>query len=192
MLAHPPSHQQQLKCHLQRPEVIRGTTRPTVNAPEGQAKGRVEAHGRAGLAALAGRDLGTTEWRVIEQDAIDRFADVSGDRQWIHVDRVRSAVGPYGTTIAHGLLTLSWGVHMLQELLVVTGYGRSLNYGFDRVRYPTPVPAGGQVRLHAAVTSVEPVDNDGLHITRDLTFELAGERKPACVARALTRFYDLV
>ncbi|WP_436771045.1 MaoC family dehydratase [Yinghuangia sp. YIM S09857] len=141
------------------------------------------------ITRLAGRDLGHSAWREVTQEMIDAFARVSGDHQWIHVDTARAAEGPFGRTIAHGYMVLSWGVPMCAELLRVTGVGMALNYGMDRVRHPAPVPVGSRVRLHAAVTAVEEVARGGVRMHRAFTFELEGSVKPACVAESLTHFY---
>ncbi|GAB3735247.1 MaoC family dehydratase [Amycolatopsis oliviviridis] len=149
----------------------------------------ITANGIEEIRALAGRDLGTSEWRTVTQDLIDTFAEVSGDHQWIHTDPVRAAAGPFGRTIAHGYMTLSWGIPMLAELLRVTGVGMALNYGLNKVRFPAPVPVGGRVRLRASVLEVTAVPRDGVQMVRAFTFELEGAPKPACVAESVTRYY---
>ncbi|MFE7354524.1 MaoC family dehydratase [Streptomyces sp. NPDC057543] len=146
-------------------------------------------HGIPEILALEGRDLGRSGWNEITQELIDAYAHVSGDHQWIHTDVERAASGPYGRTIAHGYMVLSWGIPMFGELLRVEGVGRALNYGLDRVRYPAPVPVGSRVRLHACVTGVTEVARGGVQMTRAFTFELEGSAKPACVAQSLTHFY---
>jgi len=146
-------------------------------------------HGIEEIKTLEGRDLGYSRWREVIQEDVDTFAEVSGDHQWIHTDPARAAGGPFGTTIAHGYLTLSWGIPMFAELLHVTGVGMALNYGVDRVRFPAPLPVGGRVRLHAAVTEVRSVAGGGLHMARAFTFEADSGGKPVCVANSLTRFY---
>ena len=148
---------------------------------------RVE--GMEGLLALAGRDLGHSRWKAVTQSTVDAFAEVSGDNQWIHVDPERAAQGPFGSTIAHGYMTLSWGVPMIAELLVVTGVRMALNYGLDRVRFPAPVPVGSRVRLHARIDRVTQVARGGVEVARAFTFEIEGADKPACVAISLTRYY---
>lgn len=124
------------------------------------------AHGIPEILALGGRDLGRSEWKEVAQELIDAYAYVSGDHQWIHTDVERAASGPYGRTIAHGYMVLSWGIPMFGELLQVTGVGRALNYGVNRVRYPAPVPVGSRVRLHASVTEVKEVARGGVQMTR--------------------------
>ncbi|OXM45136.1 MaoC family dehydratase [Amycolatopsis alba] len=149
----------------------------------------ITANGIEELQALAGHDLGTSAWRTVTQDLIDTFAEVSGDHQWIHTDPVRAAAGPFGGTIAHGYMTLSWGIPMFAELLSVTGVGMALNYGLNKVRFPAPVPVGGRVRLHASVLEVTAVPRDGVQMVRTFTFELEGSAKPACTAESVTRYY---
>ncbi|MCX5143713.1 MULTISPECIES: MaoC family dehydratase [unclassified Streptomyces] len=146
-------------------------------------------HGIPEILALNGRDLGHSDWKEITQELIDAYAAVSGDHQWIHTDVERAAAGPYGRTIAHGYMVLSWGIPMFGELLQVRGVGRALNYGVNRVRYPAPVPVGSRVRLHASVTGVTGVAHGGVRMDRSFTFELEGSPKPACVAESLTHFY---
>lgn len=138
---------------------------------------------------LAGRDLGHSDWKEVTQELIDRFADVSGDHQWIHTDVERAAKGPFGGTIAHGYMILSWGISLFAELMQVTGVGMALNYGVNKVRFPAPVPVGSKIRLHASITEVRQVGRGGVQMHRAFTFELKGLAKPACVAESLTHFY---
>ncbi|MGV9253111.1 MaoC family dehydratase [Streptomyces sp. NPDC003697] len=146
-------------------------------------------HGIPEITRLAGRDLGHSSWKEVTQHLIDTFADVSGDHQWIHTDTERAAHGPYGRTIAHGYMILSWGIPMFAELLKVTGVAMALNYGVNKVRFPAPVPVGSRIRLHASVTDVHEVKRGGVQMHRAFTFELEGSAKPACVAESLTHFY---
>jgi acyl dehydratase len=136
---------------------------------------------------LIGREL-VSEWRTIEQARIEEFARATDDHQWIHVDPDAAAAGPFGTTIAHGYLTLSLLVPMFAEALPpLDGYGMTLNYGLDRVRFTSPVPSGSRIRGHFRVESVEPVAG-GVQARVAATIELEGQEKPACVAGALYRF----
>jgi acyl dehydratase len=141
------------------------------------------------ITKLVGRDLGHSGWKEVTQELIDTFATVSGDQQWIHTDVERAAEGPFGRTIAHGYMILSWGIPMLAELLQVTGVGMALNYGVNKVRFPAPVPVGSRIRLHASITEVREVSRGGVQVHRAFTFELEGSVKPACVAESLTHFY---
>ncbi|WP_112266539.1 MaoC family dehydratase [Lentzea terrae] len=141
------------------------------------------------LKALAGKDLGHTDWLQIEQGRVNTFADATDDHQWIHVDPERAAEGPFGGTIAHGYLTLALLIPLMTELLDVSGVRMSINYGLDKVRFPAPVPVGAKIRLNGKVADVEDVKGDGVQITIDFTVEIEGSAKPACVARGVYRHY---
>jgi acyl dehydratase len=143
------------------------------------------------LTAVAGLDLGTSDWLTITQDRVDGFAESTGDHQWIHVDQTRAAAGPFGTTIAHGYLTLSLVIPLMSSLLTVEGITMGINYGLNRVRFPAPVPVGSRIRLHATVTSAKPVTapGPGAELVVALTVELDGADKPAAVAEAVYRYY---
>jgi acyl dehydratase len=135
------------------------------------------------LRELVGAELGPTSWLDVTQERIDAFAAATDDPQWIHVDRERAAGGPFGTTIAHGFLTLSLCVPMLYEALPRAG-GLAVNYGTDRVRFPAPVPSGSRVRGRFRVLEVEPTDR-GERAVIEATVECEGVEKPVCVARLL-------
>ncbi|ANZ40217.1 enoyl-CoA hydratase [Lentzea guizhouensis] len=141
------------------------------------------------LKALAGKDLGHTDWLEVTQRRVDTFAEATDDHQWIHVDPDRAASGPFGTTIAHGYLTLALLIPLMSELLVVSGVRMSLNYGLEKVRFPAPVPVGAKIRLAGRVASVEDVAGNGVQLTVDFTVEIEGTEKPACVARGIYRHY---
>ena len=141
------------------------------------------------LKALAGTDLGYTDWLPIDQDRVNTFADATDDHQWIHTDPDRAATGPFGGTIAHGYLTLALLIPLMSELLVVEGVRMSLNYGLEKVRFPAPVPVGAKIRLQGQVASVEDVKGDGVQLTVDFAVEIEGSAKPACIARAIYRHY---
>jgi acyl dehydratase len=140
------------------------------------------------LPTLAGKHLGYSRWVEITQDQIDRFADLTGDRQWIHVDPARAATGPFGTTVAHGFFTMSLSSMLLFELVNVEGAAQVLNYGLNRVRFPAPNPVGGRIRMALACTDVAEVAG-GYQVTFALTFEREGRQKPVCVAELLFRYY---
>jgi len=144
--------------------------------------------GLDGLRAAEGRELGVTDWREITQADVDAFADATGDHQWIHVDPERAAASPLGGTIAHGLLTLSLAPAMTSSLLSFEGFAFALNYGYDRVRFPAPLPVGARVRLRATLASVKDIPG-GAQITIVQTFEVEGGEKPVCVAESLARVY---
>lgn len=132
---------------------------------------------------LVGVELGPSRWIEVSQERIDAFAEATDDPQWIHVDRERAAAGPFGTTIAHGYLTLSLCVPMLNEVLSSTreGGGIVVNYGVNRVRFPTPVPSGSRVRGIFRVVSFDESSAGG-RATLEATIECEGVVKPACVA----------
>jgi acyl dehydratase len=163
------------------PHRVRGGPRP-LRASAAALTVRLED-----LPGLVGRDLGPTDWHEVTQDEIDAFAKATGDRQWIHVNRERAAAGPFGRPIAHGLLTLSLAVALLDELLEVEDAALVVNYGLNRVRFPAPVPVGANVRLRGTVTSTEPVEG-GVQAVLALTIELDGAAKPACAAELVLRF----
>ncbi len=141
------------------------------------------------LKKLAGTDLGTSEWIEITQERINTFADATGDHQWIHTDPERAAAGPFGAPIAHGYLTLSLFIPLFTGLLDVQGVTTKVNYGLDKVRFPSPVKVGSRIRLVAHLASVEEVAGGGVQIAVDGTVEIEGGAKPAAALRSLSRFY---
>ncbi len=142
----------------------------------------------AGLPALVGQHAGYTDWQTMEQDRVDRFADATDDHQWIHVDVERARESPFGQTIAHGYLTLSLVAPIVGQLVKVTDATTGLNYGCDRVRFPTPLPVGAQFRGGAELVEVTEVLG-GLQMKVRVTIEVQGTEKPAMVAEALVRLY---
>ncbi|MBC7305015.1 MAG: MaoC family dehydratase [Nocardia sp.] len=138
------------------------------------------------LRAAIGTELGPSDWVSIDQRRIDLFAEATGDHQWIHVDRERAAAGPYGTTIAHGFLTLSLIVPMTQQIMTVSAATAGINYGLDRVRFLTPVPVDGRIRAHLTLTEVAEVPG-GVQIHRHVIVELENSARPACVADSIAR-----
>jgi acyl dehydratase len=144
----------------------------------------------AELRTLAGQNLGVTEWHEITQDLIDRFADTTGDHQWIHVDVERcKKESPYGACIAHGFLTVSLLPGFMREAVDVRGdYKMRINYGFNRLRFTGGVPAGSRIRAHFALTSVKDVEG-GVEIAWTVSVEVEGRVKPALVAEWLGRTY---
>jgi acyl dehydratase len=149
----------------------------------------ITVNGLDELKALAGRDLGHSSWLEITQERVDTFADATGDHQWIHVDAERAARGPFRGTIAHGYLTLSLVIPLFGELLTVEGIRMGINYGLEKVRFPSPVRVGSRIRLAARVVSVDEVPNNGVQTVLDFTVEIEGSDKPACVARPVYRQY---
>ncbi|MGY6021571.1 MaoC family dehydratase [Streptomyces spinosirectus] len=148
----------------------------------------VTVNGIDELKKLAGSDLGTSEWIEVTQRRIDTFADATGDHQWIHVDPERAKDGPFGAPIAHGYLTLSLFIPLFTELLDVQGVTTKVNYGLNKVRFPSPVKAGSRIRLVGRLAGVEDVPG-GVQITVDGTIEIEGGTKPAAVLQSLSRFY---
>ena len=148
----------------------------------------VQVEGIEGLKTLLGEQIGPSEWREVTQEDIDAFADLSGDHQWIHTDVERAkSESPFGTTVAHGNLTLSMIDGMRLELLSSTGFKLGVNYGWNRVRFPAPVPSGSRIRATAEVTEVEDVGGGWWQIVTRFTVEVEGAEKPACVADSVGR-----
>jgi acyl dehydratase len=143
----------------------------------------------ADLPTLAGKHLGHSRWVEITQRHIDTFADLTGDDQWIHVDPERAAFGPFGATVAHGFFTVSLSTVLLYELLDVEGATQILNYGLNRVRFPSPTPVGSRVRMSVTCTGVDEVSG-GYQVTFALLFNRDGQEKPVCVAELLFRYYN--
>jgi acyl dehydratase len=138
------------------------------------------------LAALQGQEIGTSDWIVVTQAGIDQFAQATGDEQWIHVDPARAAAGPFGTTVAHGFLTLSLLSQLFAASLAFADVRMSLNYGLNRVRFPSPVPVGSRLRAVCVLDAFEPIPG-GAQLTVTVTIEREGGAKPACVAEWVTR-----
>ena len=143
----------------------------------------------AAVLQAVGQDLGTTEWLRISQERIQTFADATGDHQWIHVDPDRARQGPFGTTIAHGYLTLSLANLFLPQLVQYEGLKMGVNYGCDKVRFPAPVPVGSHVRGHGQVMAAEPVAGDGVQVTVRITVQIQGSDKPGCVVDTISRLF---
>jgi acyl dehydratase len=135
-----------------------------------------------------GETLGTSDWHEVTQEAIDAFADVTGDPQWIHVDRERAKETPFGGTIAHGYYTLSLAPMLTGQVMALDGFAMVINYGANRVRFPAPVPVGSRVRATVEVADLEETPG-GAQMTLELTFEVEGGQKPVCVAQTLMRVY---
>src|SRR5918912_4497527 len=138
------------------------------------------------LRARVGEELGTSSWHEVSQQEIDAFAQVTGDDYWIHVDPERARSTPFGSTIAHGLLTLSLGPMFSYEIYEGAGVDFGVIYGYGRVRFPAPLPVGSRVRMHARLTGVDEVPG-GVQVTVTQTFERDGSDKPVCVAESLSR-----
>ena len=140
------------------------------------------------LPALVGTTLGSSGPILVTQDQIDQFADVTLDRQWLHVDPERAATGPFGSTVAHGHLTLALGPALLWQVVEVTDAVQVVNYGLNKVRFPAPLTVGSSVSLDVELLAADPVDN-GYQLTFRGSFRTAGQEKPVCVAEAIFRYY---
>jgi acyl dehydratase len=141
------------------------------------------------LEAAVGVELGPTDWLRIDQARVDGFAEATEDRQWIHVDPERAAEGPFGTTIAHGYLSLSLIPYFAGSLRRIDGARMGVNYGLERVRFPAPVAVGSRVRARATMRAVEKLPGDAVQIIMRTTVEIEGLDKPACVADTVSRYY---
>jgi acyl dehydratase len=142
------------------------------------------------LKAAVGTEVGVSDWTQITQDRIDKFAEATGDEQWIHVDTERAArESPGGRTIAHGLLSLSLIPMFMRGIIGLKGLKNTLNYGANRIRYLAPVPAGSRLRGRVAVTAAEDVPPDALRVTYQVTIEIEGGKRPACVAEVIGQHY---
>jgi acyl dehydratase len=133
-----------------------------------------------------GQPLGTSAWVTVDQSRIQQFADATGDQQWIHTDPQRAAQGPFKTTVAHGFLTLSLLPHLMSLAYTVADIRMGVNYGLNRVRFITPVPAGARVRGHFKLLGYQDLPG-GAQLTTEVTVELEGSAKPACVAESVAR-----
>ena len=143
----------------------------------------------ADLEAAVGKQLGVSEWLEIDQARIDKFADATGDHQWIHVDPERAKNGPFGSTIAHGYLTQSLVNYFLPQIIEVKGISMGVNYGADRLRFPAPVPVGSRLRGSAELIKVETVKGGAVQTTVRVTVEIEGSERPACVIDTISRYY---
>jgi acyl dehydratase len=144
-------------------------------------------NGPEALRDLAGKNLGWTSWHKIDQKQVDLFAEATGDYQWIHVDPERAATGPFGGAIAHGYLTLSLVPVLMGELLKVDGMAFGVNYGCNKVRFPSPVMVGSNLRMGAEVAALDDVPG-GVQVTYTVTLETEGSTKPSCVADVVYRY----
>jgi acyl dehydratase len=142
----------------------------------------------AELQALVGQEVAVSDWITVDQQRIDRFADATGDRQWIHVDPVRAAAGPFGATVAHGFLTLSLLPELSASAIDVRDTRMGVNYGLNRVRFPAPVPSGSRLRGRFRLLAYEPIAG-GAQLTMEVTMVRQGSDKPVCVAESVARRY---
>jgi acyl dehydratase len=138
---------------------------------------------------LVGQQIGYSEWQTITQERVNLFAEATDDHQWIHVDPEAAKAGPFGGPIAHGYLTLSLGPVLLQKILAIPGMTYGINYGANKVRFPSPVPVGAELRMGVTVAAAEEVGG-GMQVVFDLVFELKDAPKPACVAQVVYRYFS--
>ena len=141
------------------------------------------------LQTVVGQDLGVSDWIQVTQEQINLFAEATGDHQWIHVDPVRAKEGPYGSTIAHGFLTLSLLPKMYASLIRIEKTRMGVNYGLNKVRFPAPVPVNSRLRCRIKLLAYEEVAGDGVQLNWEMSVEREGEAKPVCVAEFLQRRY---
>jgi acyl dehydratase len=140
------------------------------------------------LRAAAGTNVGVSEWMTVDQKQVDTFADATGDHQWIHVDQEKAKAGPFGTTIAHGFLTLSLLVPLVAQVYRIDGIKMGINYGLNKVRFTSPVPVGSRIRASVDIVEVTDV-KDALQVTSKITIEMEGSERPALVAEWVGRQY---
>jgi acyl dehydratase len=143
----------------------------------------------ADLKNAIGQQLGVSDWLEIKQDRIDKFADATGDHQWIHVDPKRAKDGPFGACIAHGYLTQALVNHFLPQIMEVQGVSMGVNYGADRLRFPAPVPVGSRIRGSAELLEAEDTKDGGIQTKVRVTVEIEGKDRPGCVIDTISRFY---
>ena len=143
----------------------------------------------ADLALCVGQEVAVSDWIEITQERVNQFAESTGDHQWIHVDVERAKAGPFGAPIARGFLTLSLLPSFFDTALDIKGARMGVNYGLNRVRFPSPVPVGSRLRGRMTLQAAEPIDRDGLQLTWSVVVEREGGEKPACVAESMARLY---
>ena len=143
----------------------------------------------AELAACTGQEVAVSDWLTITQQQINLFADATGDHQWIHVDPEKAAKGPFGGPIAHGFLTLSLIPKFFESSFDIIGSRMGVNYGLNKVRFTSPVPVGSRLRARMKLLATQPIDNDGVQMTWEVTVEREGAGKPVCIAESLVRRY---
>ena len=141
------------------------------------------------LAACIGQEVAVSDWITITQLQVNQFAEATGDHQWIHVDPAKARAGPFGGPIAHGFLTLSLLPRFFESSFEVVGSAMGVNYGLNKVRFTAPVPVGSRLRARMKLLTVEPIDNDGVQMSWEVTVEREGSAKPVCVAESLVRRY---
>jgi len=141
------------------------------------------------LVGLVGQSVATSDWILVTQEAVNQFAQATGDHQWIHVDVERAKAGPFGAPIAHGFLTLSLIPQFFDSALHIADVRMGVNYGLNRVRFIGPVPVGSRLRASLTLLKAEPIENQGLQLTWEVTTEREGAAKPVCIAESIARLY---
>ena len=143
----------------------------------------------AELAQQVGQEIAVSDWLTVTQEQVNLFADATGDHQWIHIDPERARQGPFGTTIAHGFLTLSLLPKLIESSIEVTETRMGVNYGLNKVRFTAPVPVGSRLRARSKLLAADTIANGGYQFTWNVAIELEGSDKPACVAESISRRY---
>jgi acyl dehydratase len=146
-------------------------------------------HGVDELRERAGSSLGVSDWVTVDQGMVTTFAELTGDRQWIHIDPERAKEGPFGTTVAHGFLTLSLSTDLLEHIFTVDKVTMILNYGLNRVRFPAPLPVGSRIRMRVSLAEAADIP-DGVQVVYHLEYEIEGQTKPCCAADLVFRYYE--
>lgn len=141
------------------------------------------------LVGMVGQPVATSDWILVTQEAVNQFAQATGDHQWIHVDVERAKAGPFGAPIAHGFLTLSLIPQFFDSALHIADVRMGVNYGLNRVRFIGPVPVGSRLRASLTLLKAEPIENQGLQLTWEVTTEREGAAKPVCIAESIARLY---
>jgi len=141
------------------------------------------------IEAAVGVEVGPGAWFTVDQSRIDGFADDTNDHQWIHVDVEKAKAGPFGATIAHGFLTVSLVPYLVNQLRRIENVSRGINYGMNKVRFPTPVPAGSRIRARMTLTECERIGDAAVQAVSRVTIEVEGSDKPACVCELVSRYY---
>ena len=138
--------------------------------------------------AREGDEIGVSDWHLVTQESVDRFADVTGDQYFIHTDPARAKETPFGGTIAHGYYTLSLAPMLMSQVFALEGFAFAVNYGLNKVRFPAPLPVGAKVRMQATLSALDDIPG-GAQMTVTVTFEVEGGDKPVCVAETIARVY---
>ena len=141
------------------------------------------------LQPLVGQEVATSDWITVTQEQINLFAQATGDYQWIHVDEERAKSGPFGSTIAHGFLTLSLLPRFFESALTIVQVRMGVNYGLNKVRFIAPVPVGSRLRAHMKLLACDAIDNHGMQITWEVSVQREGAAKPVCIAESIARLY---